>query len=572
LITADIPAFTREFLRDAGWRAWATGALMVLLGTLDGIGLLLLLPLLAAAGIATDASTPIPGALERWLPTNASLEGIVLIYLAVVLSYAALKLAGVWLNATLIQRYSAQTRIRTHAQLTHLSWQDILRHKGGDVAHALTTNVDTLVRGALALLQFATSAVLFAVQLAIALYLSPPLALAAIAVLAVAGLGGRGFYRKVFSDARATVASGQRLHHGAEDFVRRHRHVRAFDNEELSQREFAAEARTLADKLRTMQWTMGQARFLTEAAALLLIAGTFYVGFTALQIPLATLVVFTVVLARLLPRAMALQREAQVIASALPARRALITISSTAATRPCGRGFSPDSSKAKLVDPVSTITWQNLHFQLDKLHWRVDQLELRKGQLTALVGPSGIGKSVLCDALAGLLTPQSGHCSVNGAPLPAGARLSAAVRLGYLAQHSRPWQGTVGSALRWAAPAAGDPDCWAALEQAGLAQVVRTRDGLATPLGDAALWLSGGELHRLALAQVLMRKPQVLILDEPSAALDADTELGLIKTIKALVAERPVLVVTHRESVARAADEVLAMEETADGTRKIALP
>lgn len=554
--------FAGDLLRVAGWRAPVSAALIILLGMLDGVGLLLLVPMLGAAGVATG-ETVLPGPLQPYLPSGSSLETIVVAYLAVVLGYVSLKFAGTWLNATLTERYSAATRIRVHAQLTRMSWRAIVRHTGGDVAHALTTNVDTLTRGAMGLLQLATGAVLLAVQLAVAAHLSMGLALGAAALLAGAVLAGGRFNRQLLTDARSTVTSGRRLHHGAEDFIRRHRHVRAFGNEARTQADFADEARAHSRSLRDIQRAMGKTHFLTETTAVVLIAVTLYAGLGPLQMPLASLAVFTVILARLLPRAMALQREAQIVAAALPARQTIERLAGTPDTPAATVRAAPAPG------PVASVAWEGVSYRIDKLRWRIDRLELRKGRLAALVGASGIGKSVLCDVLAGLLAPEEGRCSIDGAPLPPGASLADAIRLGYLAQHSRPWQATVAEALRWAEPAATDADCWTALRQAGLAQTLEAREGLDTALGDAALWLSGGELHRLALAQVLMRKPQVLLLDEPSAAVDAGTELRLIETIKALAADRPVLVVTHRESVAEAADDVWALREDLDGARAI---
>jgi ATP-binding cassette, subfamily C, bacterial len=554
----EITDFVRDFVQVVGWRAPATVGLMITLGALDGIGLLLLVPLLGAAGLAGETVTPFIGA---WLPSGLGLEAIVLTYLGVVLAYVGLKLAAGRLNAALAERYAVAVRATTHERLTWMSWRRLLDYKSSEVAHALTTNVDAVARGALALLQSSTSVVLLSAQLAVALLLSTKLTLFAVCAIAIVAFGTRRLYRKVLSDATAVVAAGKQLHHGAEDFVRRLRHVRAFDKEAQTHREFALEVGTYARGIRDIQWTMGTTQSVTEASAVLIVGLSFYFGLRVLEVPLAALVAFGVVLARLLPRVMALQREAQVVASALPARRALATL-----TEP---ERAPVAKRAARTDPMAVVSWEDLSFRVGSLAWSIDRLQLERGKLTALVGASGAGKSVLCDVLAWLLTPDRARCTVNGVELPPGTTVARSVRLGYLAQHCRPWQATVGEALRWAAPEATAEECWAALDQAGLRERLQTYGGLGTPLGDAALWLSGGEVHRLALAQVLMRKPQVLILDEPSAALDADTEARIVETIRALASDLPVLVITHREAVAAAASRVLAIVERADGTRSI---
>jgi ATP-binding cassette subfamily C protein CydCD len=180
--------------------------------------------------------------------------------------------------------------------------------------------------------------------------------------------------------------------------------------------------------------------------------------------------------------------------------------------------------------------------------------------LTAVVGPSGCGKSTLLAAIAGELTPSDGTIRVAGHGSPDEWRPAVA----WLPQ--RPWltAGTIADNLRHADPAATDARLWHALERVDLAHVVLTLPaGLDTELGEDGAGLSAGERARLALARVLVSDRPVVLLDEPTAHLDAATETVLARVIGELAQSRTVIVVAHRPALVELADRVLALDTLA---------
>ena len=127
-----------DFLAACGWRARAAALLVLLLGALDGIGLLLLIPLLAAAGLSPGTETlggAMPPGPAMLTSRVTSLETALTLYVAAVLGYAGLKLANVALNSDLVRRYSVTLRTHTHETLTHLPWQEILGREEIGRAH-----------------------------------------------------------------------------------------------------------------------------------------------------------------------------------------------------------------------------------------------------------------------------------------------------------------------------------------------------------------------------------------------------------------------------------------------------
>ncbi len=194
----------------------------------------------------------------------------------------------------------------------------------------------------------------------------------------------------------------------------------------------------------------------------------------------------------------------------------------------------------------------------------LEQVALRvaPGEVVALVGPNGAGKSTLCDILLGLREPGSGEVLLGGMPISAWepGRLRAA--LGAMPQEATVFHATLAENIALGA-SADDAALLAAAEAAGLGPLLkRLPKGLATLVGDRGTRLSGGERQRLGLARLLVRKPRVAILDEPTGALDGRASREVSQALRLLAAEgAAVLVVAHRAETVMAADRVVLLQE-----------
>ncbi|WP_279363997.1 thiol reductant ABC exporter subunit CydD [Xanthomonas sacchari] len=176
-------------------------------------------------------------------------------------------------------------------------------------------------------------------------------------------------------------------------------------------------------------------------------------------------------------------------------------------------------------------------------------VDLHAGQRLALVGPSGSGKSTLLEALAGWLPPRAGTLQVRKG-----------LRIGYAGQRPYLFHGSIADNLRLADPQASAAQLHAAAEAAQVLRfAARLPQGLDTPIGERGFGLSGGEARRIGLARLLLRDPELLLLDEPTAFLDADTEADLLRTLADFARGRSVIVATHSEAAMRWADTVLRL-------------
>ena len=183
--------------------------------------------------------------------------------------------------------------------------------------------------------------------------------------------------------------------------------------------------------------------------------------------------------------------------------------------------------------------------------------------LTAIVGPSGCGKSTLVQALLGELPPTAGTITLAGEPidLDGWRRLVAQVP-------QTPWltAGTIADNLRLGRPGSAPVRAlWQALTAVGLQDVVASLpDGLETPLGEDGAGLSAGQRARLALARVVLADRPYVVLDEPTAHLDAESEQVMLDVLTRLAQHATVIVVAHRPAVVRAADHVIVLTAPAD--------
>jgi len=184
------------------------------------------------------------------------------------------------------------------------------------------------------------------------------------------------------------------------------------------------------------------------------------------------------------------------------------------------------------------------------------------GQTVALVGPSGAGKTTITALVARLYDPSSGEVRINGVPLTRATEESLRSVVGMVTQEAHLFHDTIRANLLYARPGATEQELWSVLEQAQIRSLVEALpEGLDTVVGDRGHRLSGGEKQRIALARLLLKAPGLIILDEATAHLDSESEAAVQRALDEALESRTALVIAHRLSTVRAADQILVIDD-----------
>lgn len=221
------------------------------------------------------------------------------------------------------------------------------------------------------------------------------------------------------------------------------------------------------------------------------------------------------------------------------------------------------SDATPLSDPRGAVRYENVSFAYTAGQPILDQLDLviEAGKTTAIVGSSGSGKSTLLSLLLRFWHPQTGTITIGGQDIESVTAESLRAGMAYVGQDSFLFDGTIRENILVGAPGADQ----AAIEAAARAAqahdfIAELPEGYETPVGELASRLSGGQKQRIAIARAFLRNAPLLLLDEPTAALDAQSEEALRQTLADLAEGRTTILLAHRLASVMRADKIVALE------------
>jgi ABC-type multidrug transport system fused ATPase/permease subunit len=221
--------------------------------------------------------------------------------------------------------------------------------------------------------------------------------------------------------------------------------------------------------------------------------------------------------------------------------------------------------EAAVVATAAVLELRDVHFthaDADSPVLNGMSIEVSERGRVALVGLSGAGKTTLLGLVERFYEPDSGEIRLAGRDLRDISRGECRSQIGYVQQEAPVLRGTLRSNLTYAAPEADPAELDRLLELTNLTELVACLpDGLDTEVGDKGELLSGGERQRIAIVRALLARPRVLLLDEPTAHLDAENELALIRTLEHAAGDCALLIVAHRLSTVRLADRIYVLQD-----------
>jgi subfamily B ATP-binding cassette protein MsbA len=377
-------------------------------------------------------------------------------------------------------------------------------------------------------------------------------------VFALSSLLIRAFSRRAKVHAEQAWDSNWQLGSRILSVLTGMRTVRLFRQEEREVREFA----THSNATRKAYFAHGV--FLSLVGPIL---ESIYIPFFVLLVigahmagmQMALLVAFLVLMYRTIPHVRAAEEARVSITSSMASVRAMVELAESFPE-------TPDTRKTPLTRFADAIVFDGVGFDYQRGEAKgfgVADISLcvKAGTVVALVGASGSGKSTLVNLLLGFYTPSRGRISVDGIPYAELDLGSFRAHIGFAGQDSQLFPGTIADNIAYGKPTASRAEIEEVARRADVMEfAVRLPDGLDTEIAREGLDLSGGQRQRIALARALLLRPQILLLDEATNALDNVTEHTIQRMLAELAHKTTTIIVAHRMSTIRHADWVIAMD------------
>jgi subfamily B ATP-binding cassette protein MsbA len=291
------------------------------------------------------------------------------------------------------------------------------------------------------------------------------------------------------------------------------------------------------------------------AGALLIV-----VLYTALKDPgnLSMVLVFIFILYRLHPQVLELDEGRNTLVAAAPEVEQLVQLLHDSEKQTIHTGQVPFDTLA------DAVRFDSVSFRYSpESPWALTDvtMQIPRGQRIALVGPSGAGKSTLITLLLRFYDPQSGTILVDGIPLSDLDLHSWRRHLAVVSQETHIFNASVRENIGYGRPDAGEDEIVAAARLADAHGFISALPhGYDTQVGDYGVGLSGGQKQRIALARAIVRKPDILILDEATNALDSLSENVVMDSVRALGSDVTVIAIAHRLSTVMHSDNIVVLE------------
>lgn len=561
---APLVAFAREFLAYAG-RTGLVAALLIFAGALlEGVGLLLIVPLL---GVVTG---DVPGRLHEAVTLTLGFTGAhtafgrlaaLLAFFSVLMIVRAVVLRARDVMLSRLQAGFVETvRLGIVRRLAAARWDQVVGLRHARITHLMSGDVQRIGLIAHFALQSATAVTMLVVQAGLALFLAPGLALMAFVLLAATAAAMIPVIRRTRQLGTYVTTANLSLMDTAAQLLGGLKLAVSQDLQGGFVDEFRTTLRSLTERQVDNSRQQSNVRVALTTLAALMGVVLVLVGFGWFALPAPVLITLLLVIARMSGPSGQIQQGLQQIAFALPAYEHVKALEQSLASVAV-----PVPMAAQML-PEGPVEFDHVRFLHetgpDETMRGVRDLTLtiQPGEMLGIAGSSGAGKTTFADLLVGLFSPQSGRITVGGMPLEGGVLQGWRARLAYVSQDPFLFHDCVRGNLAWARPGVSEEEMWQALRLADAEALVR-RIGLDTVVGERGTLISGGERQRIALARALLRQPSLLVLDEATNAIDIAGEKQILARLRALEPRPTIVLIAHRRESLSYCDRMLDFAE-----------
>ncbi|MEY8349315.1 ABC transporter ATP-binding protein [Bacillus cereus] len=543
---------------------------MVSVSLVEGIGILLLIPMLSISGIVNmnEKASSLSGALGFLsdFPTTLGLPLVLGIYIVLVVGQAVLQRNITIRNAKIQIRFINHLRLETYRGLLQANWSFFVKKRKSDLINSLTTELGRVSAGTNLFLQLLTSLIFTFIQIGFAFWLSADITLFVLCCGVVLAFFSRRFIKKSKRLGGRTSENSKAYLAGITDHFNGIKDIKS----NLLEHSRYMWLRNWAEDVEREQLAYVKVRHNSQLfykiASAVFIALLILLSVKLFQTQTEQLLLIILIFSRLWPRFSGIQSNMEQIAANLPAFKALLDLQEECKKSVELQDVEQNYNFVKPIEIEQSIECRNISFRYNKQDsiyaLKNINLSIPSNCMTAISGRSGAGKSTLIDIVMGLMQPESGELLIDNKPLTSKNLLSLRKSISYVPQDPFLFNASIRDNLRMVEPDASEEQIWEALDFSASAEFVsRLPQGLDTLIGDRGVKLSGGERQRLVLARAILRKPSILVLDEATSALDAENEAKIQEALERLKGSMTIIVIAHRLSTIRKADQVIVMDQ-----------
>lgn len=548
--------------RAMGGRCLLFVVLATVHSVLQGWSLLLLLPLLGSLGIGNAQDSAIAAWLRGTLAAfgvHYSLAAILTFLFAVALATATIGLVNGWIAHSMYRRLVGDLQIEAYATVLNSKIALLSRQRTGDSSTVLTRFVEQSGNAFFILARLLPTCLMMIAVAAVALSQAFWLVLTIFAVLSLGVWPTRRYAKVVHEMVGRSHTLSRQLGADLTEHLQLSSLIKSFGAEVQSLIIATRRIRLTQSLLTKLRRRIDTVRTAWEVGAFAFLCITIYLAAEVFKLSVDRLLILIGAFMRIVPAIQGIVTRAEQLPVLLGNFDGVCKLMTTCTAMGERRGGLP-APAGPLVSGVELCDVHVADGETPIL--RGASLVIPPKSVVGVTGRSGAGKTTIVNTILGLTELVRGSVRIDGVDLAKIDLQAWRRRTGYVSQNAPIFHATVRENLLFAAPEADDQAMYGALDLAGVGEFVRALPkGLETTVGEHGGLISGGERQRIVIARALLRDPLLLILDEPTNALDSATVQTVMASIEHLRTRMPILVIAHDLEVVRSADVICVMDQ-----------